>query len=133
MSLPKSVARKAGAYLKGPIVLGAALLMLHTVPAHAGDGVDLDLTVTNDEIAPIFVTIYDESTNPPYPVVMRRARISGFSSVPVSVSTDATGRANIVWTAISVDGSGRKCGHGSMNDLGNNASVRIQVGSDCTG
>jgi hypothetical protein len=115
------------------MLLGAALLVMFAVPAPAGDGVDVDLNVTNDEIAPIFVTIYDGSAGRPLTAVMQHARISGFSSLPISVSPDAAGRANVSWTAISVGAGNLKCGHGAMNDLTNNASVKVQVDSDCAG
>jgi hypothetical protein len=120
----------AGTFLPSTILLSAALFLLFTAPASAGDGVNVELAVRNDEIAPIYVTIYDGNVNPPNTAVMQHARISGFASVPVSVSPDATGRANISWTASS--SATPKCGHGAMNNLTNNASVKVQVDSNCS-
>jgi hypothetical protein len=104
---------------------------LFTAPAPAGD-VDVDLTITNDGTANIFVTIYDMSAIPPNITIMHHERINGFTSVPISVSADSNGRANVYWTATSVDSFGRKCGHGATNDLNNNAAVKVQADSNCT-
>ena len=131
MSLRSPILRKVGAKLHSPIVLSSALLLLFTAPAPAGD-VDVDLTVANDGTTNIFVTIYDMSAIPPHVTIMHHERINGFTSVPISVSADSNGRANVYWTATSVDTFSRKCGHGATNDLNNNAAVKVQADSNCT-
>jgi hypothetical protein len=112
------------------IVLSAVLCLLLTAAAPAGD-VDVDLTVTNDGTTNIFVTLYDMSANPPHMTMMHHERINGFTSVPISVSADSNGRANVYWTATSVDTFSRRCGHGATRDLSNNAPVKVQADSSC--
>jgi hypothetical protein len=122
---------KSGLKLLGPKVLSAALFLLFAASVPAGD-VDVDLTVTNDGTTNIFVTLYDMSANPPYVTVMHHERINGFTSVPISVSADSNGRANVYWTATSVDSFGRKCGRGGTSDLNNHAAVKVQANSSCS-
>jgi hypothetical protein len=121
---------KSGLKLLGPKVLSAALFLLFAASVPAGD-VDVDLTVTNDGTTNIFVTLYDMSANPPHVTVMHHERINGFTSVPISVSADSNGRANVYWTATSVDSFSRKCGRGATGDLNNNAAVKVQANSSC--
>jgi hypothetical protein len=108
--------------------LGALPLLLLGVTALAGDGVNLN--ITNDGIVDIFVTVYDMSTNA---AVVEHQRINGFATIPVSVNADATGRANISWTAITVDSRDRRCGHAEQTGLQNDASVNVHADSDCAG
>lgn len=77
--------------------IGALALALIGVIAVAGDGVNLK--ITNDGIVDIFVTVYDLNTRP-RSVVVDHQRINGFTTIPAAASADATGRANISWTAI---------------------------------
>jgi hypothetical protein len=108
--------------------LGVLALALLGAIAFAGDGVNLK--ITNDGIVDIFVTLYDMNTNPKS-VVVDHQRINGFSTIPVSASADETGRANISWTAITVDSRDRHCGHAAQAGLDNDASVSVHVDSDC--
>jgi len=107
------------------LVLAAALT---GAIALAGDGVNLK--ITNDGIVDIFVTVYDMNTKPKS-VVVDHQRINGFTMIPAAASADATGRANISWTAISVDSRDRRCGHAAKRGLDNDASVNVHVDSDC--
>jgi hypothetical protein len=109
-------------------VLGAPTLMLFGAIALAGDGVNL--RITNDSINDVFVTVRDMNTNPNVTVVDHQ-RINGFAKIPVSVSADATGRANISWTAIRVDDLDRRCGHAAQTGLDNDANVNVHADSDC--
>jgi hypothetical protein len=108
--------------------LGVLALALIGAIALAGDGVNFK--ITNDGIVDIFVTLYDMNTKPKS-VVVEYQRINGFTTIPVSASADATGRANISWTAISVDSRERHCGHGMRAGLDNDAPVNVHVDSDC--
>jgi hypothetical protein len=108
---------------------GVLALALFGAIALAGDGVNFK--ITNDGIVDIFVTLYDMNSNPKS-VVVDHQRINGFTTIPASASADATGRANISWTAISVDSRDRHCGHAAQAGLDNDASVDVHVDSDCT-
>ena len=110
-----------------------ALLILSCLPlllagtALAGEGVDVK--ITNDGTQDIVVTIYDTSSSPRR-VVITNARINGFTSLPVSLNADASGRANLSWTAISTDREFRKCGHDDTV-VANSASVNVHADSSC--
>jgi hypothetical protein len=108
--------------------LGVLALALIGATALAGDGVNFK--ITNDGIVDIFVTLYDMNTEPKS-VVVDHQRVNGFTTIPVSASADAAGRANISWTAISVDSRDRRCGHAARAGLDNDASVNVHVDSDC--
>lgn len=103
-------------------------LLVLAAPAFGGDGVDLN--ITNDGIEDIFVTVYDMTTRP-YTTVLEHARINGFTKVPISAMPDATGRANLSWSAISVDDRARKCGHEIKVGLDDNAFVSVHADSSC--
>jgi hypothetical protein len=112
---------------RAPRMLALSLVLLGTA-ALAGDGINL--TITNDGIIDVFVTVYDVSTTPGTAAIEHQ-RINGFTSIPISVNANATGRADISWTAIGVDNRDRQCGHGTMRGLGNDAEVNVHVDSDC--
>jgi hypothetical protein len=110
-----------------------ALLILSCLPllmagtALGGEGVDVK--ITNDGTQDIVVTVYDTSTSPRR-VVITNARMNGFTSLPVSLNADATGKANLSWTAISTDGDFRKCGRDDTV-VANSASVSVHADSSC--
>lgn len=110
-----------------------ALLILSCLPllmagtALAGEGVDVK--ITNDGTQDIVVTVYDTSTSPRR-VVITNARMNGFTSLPVSLNADATGRANLSWTAISTDREFRKCGHDDTV-VAKSGSVKVHADSSC--
>jgi hypothetical protein len=108
-------------------VFGAPFLLL-CAAAIGGEGINL--TVTNDGIVDIFVSVYDTSVGPSA-VVLSHQRINGFTSVPISVSADAGGRGNVSWTAIGVDNRDPQCGRGASNGLSGDATVNVHVGSGC--
>ena len=110
-------------------LFGAALLLL-CAAAHGDDGINL--TVTNDGIIDIYVTVYDTSAKP-RATVLSHQRINGFTSAPISVSVDATGRGNVSWTAVGVDTGDPHCGHGTSNGLSGDANVNVHVDSGCSG
>ena len=110
-----------------------ALLILSSLPllmagtALGGEGVDVK--ITNDGTQDIVVTVYDTSTSPER-VVLSNIRIYGFTSVPVSLVADATGRGSLSWTATSTDSVFRKCGHADTV-VGDAASVNVHADSSC--
>jgi hypothetical protein len=107
-------------------------LVLLGIAALAGDGDGVNLRITNDGIVDIYVTVQDMNTKP-RAAVMAHQRINGFVSVPISVTPDAGGLANISWTAVSVDNQDRRCGHGVRSGLNDGATVNVHADSECAG
>jgi hypothetical protein len=110
-------------------LLLAAPLLLAATTAFGGEGVDV--TITNDSTEDLVVTIYDESIGP-NAVVLAHAHISGFTSIPVSVSPDASGHASVSWTATTTDSKFRRCGHQDAVQLGDSASLTVHADSSCS-
>jgi hypothetical protein len=105
------------------------LLVLFAATSLGGEGIDLN--ITNDGTENIFVTVYDTNTAPPTAVI-QNARISGFTTVPASVTPDVTGKANVSWSATSGDDGARKCGHGVRAALEGGATINVHADSVCT-
>jgi hypothetical protein len=113
--------------IRNGLILG--LLLLASAVAVAGlNGVDV--TITNDGTEDVVVTVYDTSTQP-NAVVLAHERINGFTRVPISVSTDDSGRGNIAWTAVTVDTRSRKCGHAASEGLSDSASIAVSANTSC--
>jgi hypothetical protein len=113
----------------GLAVLASAipLLLLGSV-ALGGEGIQV--SIKNDGTDDILVTVYDTTVGP-NAVVLSHARINGFTTIPLSVVPDATGRANLSWTAVTADANGRKCGHADHVGLRDAASVTVHADSTC--
>jgi hypothetical protein len=109
------------------ILILSCLPLLMAGTALGGDGVAIK--ITNDGTEAILVTVYDMNTSPQRLVLSER--ISGFASVPISVAGDDTGRANLAWTATSIDPVFPKCGH-ATSVVGNSASVNVHADSSCS-
>ncbi len=110
-----------------------AVLILSCLPlllAGTALGQGVDVKITNDGTEDILVTVYDRATSPER-VVLANARINGFTSVPISLVGDATGRASLSWTATSADPVSPKCGHADTV-VGNAASVNVHADSSCS-
>ena len=118
------------------LVLSALPLLLVGGAAMSGSS-GIDVTIANDGTEDVVVTVYDTSTQPngqPNAVVFARERINGFTRVPVSLTADQTGRANIAWTAVTADPAdprSRKCGHATQAGLTDSALVSVHADSDC--
>jgi hypothetical protein len=113
----------------GLAVLASAIpLLLLGSAALGGEGIQI--SITNDGTDDILVTVYDMTVGP-NAAVLSHARINGFTSVPLSVSSDATGHANVSWTAVTSDPNGRKCGHADQLGLSDSASVTVRADSNC--
>lgn len=104
------------------------LALLLATPALSANGVSLN--ITNDGTDDIDVTVYD-TTLGPKAVVLAHARINGFTTVPLSVAADDTGRGNISWTAVTADKNDRKCGHADNVGLGDSTAVKVRADSNC--
>jgi len=111
-----------------PIPAGIAAVTLLLAGAAVSGGEGVTITITNDGVEDIYVTIYDANTKEP---LAEHQRLNGFSSIPISANPDAQGAANISWTAISVDGRERRCGHGSRSGIENDATVNVHADSSC--
>jgi hypothetical protein len=115
--------------LSKAILLSAVPLLLISAAALGGEGVAVK--ITNDSTDDIVVTVYDMSVGP-NAVVLSHTRINGFTTVPVSVAPDATGRANLSWTAVTTDTDGRKCGHEDGVELRNSSSLTVHADGSCS-
>jgi hypothetical protein len=114
-------------HIKTASILALPLLMVGT--ALGGEG--LQVKITNDGTQDIVVTVYDMNANP-RAILLQNARINGFTSVPVSAIADATGHANLSWTATSTDGTSAKCGHDDTSGLRNDSAVNVHADSSCS-
>jgi hypothetical protein len=114
-------------HIKTASILALPLLMIGT--ALGGEG--LQVKITNDGTQDIVVTVYDMNANP-RAILLQNARINGFTSVPVSAIADATGHANLSWTATSTDGTSAKCGHDDTSGLRNDSAVNVHADSSCS-
>ena len=113
--------------IKTALILALPLLMIGT--ALGGEG--LQVKITNDGTQDIVVTVYDMNAQP-RAILLQNARINGFTSVPVSAIADATGHANLSWTATSTDGTSAKCGHDDTSGLRNDSAVNVHADSSCS-
>jgi len=113
--------------IKAALILALPLLMIGT--ALGGEGVQVK--ITNDGTQDIIVTVYDMNANP-RAILLQNARINGFTSVPLSAIADATGRANLAWTATSADPTSTKCGHADTLGLRNDSAVNVHADSSCS-
>jgi hypothetical protein len=114
------------AHIKTAFILALPLLMIGT--ALGGEGVQVK--ITNDGTQDIVVTVYDMNARP-RAILLQNARINGFTSVPVSAIADATGHANLAWTATSTDETSAKCGHDDSSGLRNDSAVNVHADSSC--
>jgi hypothetical protein len=112
--------------MKAALILSALPLLLAGTALAQG----VEVKITNDGTEDILVTVYDRTTNPER-IVLTNARINGFASVPISLLGDATGRANLSWTATSADPVSPKCGHADTV-VSNAASVNVHADSSCS-
>jgi hypothetical protein len=106
-----------------------AIPVLFAGTALGGEGVQVK--ITNDGTEDIVVTVYDMNTSPER-VLLENAHINGFTSVPINAIGDATGRANLSWTATSTDATSRKCGHDDTVSVNNDGSVNVHAESSCS-
>ncbi|MEO7208823.1 MAG: hypothetical protein ABI356_10095 [Steroidobacteraceae bacterium] len=113
-------------HIKAVLILALPLLMVGT--ALGGEGVQVK--ITNDGTQDILVTVYDMNAKP-RAVLLQNARINGFTSVPVAATADATGHANLAWTATSADAAAAKCGHAHNLGLLNDDAVNVHADSSC--
>jgi hypothetical protein len=113
------------------LILSCVPLLLVSATAVGGlNGVDV--TITNDGTEDVVVTVYDTSTQP-NAVVLAHERINGFTRIPISLSTDESGRGNVAWTAVTADTNSRRCGHATNEGLTDSASILVHADAACGG
>jgi hypothetical protein len=110
----------------GALVLGAMPLMFSAGAAFGDEGISLH--ITNDGTADLFVTVTDANSHIP---IIEHQRLNGFATLPITVTADEQGHANITWTTISVDNGDRHCGRGTSTGLETDASVTVRADSSC--
>jgi hypothetical protein len=110
-------------------LLALTCLSMGSLPARANDTVSI--TITNDNTDDILVTVYDMNTHP-RSKVLDGQRISGFASVPVSVTAGAGGTGHVYWRATNLDPDTPQCGHRDKAGLSNGASVHVSAHSQCS-
>ena len=115
-----------GRKIKAGLILALAFLITGT--ALGGEGVQVK--ITNDGTQDIVVTVYDMNANP-HRILLQNARINGFTSVPVSAIADATGRANLSWTATSTDVTSKMCGQADTLGVADDSAVNVRAESSC--
>lgn len=110
----------------GALIVGAVPLMLGGGEALGDEGISIH--ITNDGTGDIYVTVNDANLHAP---IIEHQRLNGFATLPITASADDKGRADITWSAISVDNSDRHCGHGDRSNLENDATVNVRADSSC--
>src|ERR1700679_2822869 len=89
-----SILNRAYLSLAPACLLALACLSMDSPPARADDTVSI--TIAHDNTDDILVTVYDMNTNP-HAKVLDGQRISGFASVPTSVTAGAGGTGHVYW------------------------------------
>ena len=113
---------------RSTVTLISVLLFLGSTWAF-GDG--LTITINNNTTKDLLVTVYDLNTNP-VQRVLASATISGFASVPLTITADGSGQGHLSWTATSGDRNMRTCGHHDRPHLNNSDTVHVYANSECT-
>ena len=103
------------------VAAAGALLCLNGAAARASD--KISITITNDGT--------DDVNTTPHSKLLSRARISGFASIPLFVTADASGKGHVAWSASTADPAIHKCGRKDKRGLDNFASVHVYAKSDC--
>lgn len=119
-----------GSNMRREIVVGLSLALSILTAGIAQGGEGVQVKITNDGTKDIVVTVYDMNANPRR-VLLQNAHINGFTSVPVSAIADATGRANLSWTATSTDATSKMCGQADSLGLGDDSKVSVRAESSC--
>ena len=114
--------------VRAAVILSCVALLL---AGSALGGGGIATKITNDSTDDILVTVYDHSMMPRQ-VVLTNERINGFASVPITLVGDGTGRAQVSWTATSIDSVQGRCGHGDAV-VSNGGTVNVHADASCSG
>jgi hypothetical protein len=93
-----------------------------------GDGVPVN--IINDGTEAVLVTVYDISLG--RRTLILSQRVNGFATIAVNPTADANGRANIAWSAVTVDPDNRRCGQAVREGLGDASAVNVHADADCS-
>lgn len=110
-----------------PAIIAGLTPLLFCTPALCDS---IAVSMTNDGTDPIVLTVYDTSVRPQ--AVVLSQRVNGFATIPVTISQDATGHANLAWSAVTVDPDNRRCGHARHSGLTSSDSVNVHADAACT-
>ncbi len=110
------------------VTVAGALLCLNGAAAMASE--KLSITITNNGTDELIVTVRDMNTTPSTKL-LSRARISGFASIPIFVTADASGKAHVAWSAHTADPAIHECGRKNKGGLANFAAVHVYAKSQC--
>ena len=98
--------------------------------ATAADADMIQVSITNDDIEDVFVTVTDLNTQTPTPVLTGE-RLNSHASKVVSITADGNGRGHLSWAATRVPGT-TGCGSGESKDLNAGDTVSVTARGDCT-
>jgi hypothetical protein len=113
--------------LKRAILVGVALMPFAAATAC---GETVTVRILNDGADEIVASVYDLNAQSPGPALMN-LRIEGFAWAPVIVTTDASGRIRLRWTAETTDADFHKCGHQTRHIAASDAVVLVTADSRC--
>ncbi|HEV7610327.1 MAG TPA: hypothetical protein VGO37_00445 [Steroidobacteraceae bacterium] len=114
--------------VKAALILSCVALLL---AGSALGGAGIAAKIANDSTDDILVTVYDRSMSVQQ-IVLTNERVNGFASVPITLVGDGTGKAQVSWTATSIDSVKGRCGHGDAV-LSNGGTVNVHADSSCSG
>lgn len=110
------------------ILVGLALMPFTTATAF---GETVTVRILNDGADEIVASVYDLNAKSSGPALMN-VRIEGFAWVPVVVTTDASGRIRLRWTAETVDADFHRCGNRTRHIAASDAVVLVTADSRCS-
>jgi hypothetical protein len=111
-----------------PYTLACTVFLLGST-AVLGDG-GLMITLLNDSSDNLFVTAYDQGTQPPQPLVSNR-EIYGNASMTISISAGRQGHGHLSRSAVTADRDMRKCGQDDNRHLNDGDTVKVHADGDC--
>jgi hypothetical protein len=110
------------------VMLAISLFALGDVAAAGGD--IIPITIINDNSGAIFVTVYDDNLTP-RAAILSSQRISGFASIPISVTAGASGYGHVSWSATTGGSFHHRCGNRDRPGLRNGSVVHVRANSRC--
>jgi hypothetical protein len=117
--------------MKSGMTLRAAFVLFAVIVGGAANAADLiQVTINNDDLEDVFVSVYDLNTQNTLPVLVGE-RINFHGSKQISVTADGNGRGHITWAAKRASGN-PGCGSGESKDLNNGDAVSVVAKDECT-
>jgi hypothetical protein len=117
--------------MQSRIIFRAALISFAVIVGAAANAADMiQVTINNDDLEDVFVSVYDSNTQNTQPVLVGE-RINFHQGKQISITADGNGRGHITWAAKRASGS-PGCGSGESKDLNNGDSVSVVAKDECT-